>query len=72
MKSNRLGKGLEALIPDVASDESPSRKESLFDIEVHLLDSHNFTEAFHDAFELYHGRFVAGSHLPDLLVSLRL
>ena len=34
MKNNRLGKGLEALIPQMAEDESPERRESLFEIEV--------------------------------------
>ncbi len=34
MKSNRLGKGLEALIPQLSPDEDASRKDLLFEIEV--------------------------------------
>jgi len=34
MKSSRLGKGLEALIPDIPSDEPSSRRDSLSDVDV--------------------------------------
>jgi len=42
MKSKRLGRGLEALIPQISSDEEEKRKESLSEIEVSRIHPNSF------------------------------
>ena len=37
MKNRRLGKGLEALIPQISEDEDEGRKESLFEIKINRI-----------------------------------